>query len=121
MSGGSFSLTVRRQYHHSLQKREAVGGAVEGMPSGMPTPCLDGVRPASTCEGVIELKLLQSNALYESVYVGMPRAKLLILIIFLVRDQEVGGSNPLAPTNSFNKLQAKTSSFLRAKSTFLGG
>src|ERR1041385_4897255 len=24
----------------------------------------------------------------------------------LVRDQEVGGSNPLAPTNSFNNLQA---------------
>jgi hypothetical protein len=23
----------------------------------------------------------------------------------LVRDQEVGGSNPLAPTNSFNNLQ----------------
>jgi hypothetical protein len=24
----------------------------------------------------------------------------------LIRDQEVGGSNPLAPTNSFNNLQA---------------
>ena len=39
----------------------------------------------------------------------------------LIRDQEVGGSNPLAPTNSFNHLQVKASRFLRAKSTFLGG
>jgi hypothetical protein len=29
----------------------------------------------------------------------VPIAKLLILLAFLVRDQEVGGSNPLAPTN----------------------
>jgi hypothetical protein len=36
---------------------------------------------------------------------GMPRAKLLIFFVFLVRDQEVGGSNPLAPTNPFNKSQ----------------
>jgi hypothetical protein len=27
------------------------------------------------------------------------------LTAFLVRDQEAGGSNPLAPTNSFNNLQ----------------
>jgi hypothetical protein len=30
----------------------------------------------------------------------------LSLVERLVRDQEVGGSNPLAPTNSFNNLQA---------------
>ena len=77
------------------------------MPTGMPTPCIDRVRPASTCEGVIELKLLQSNALSKSVYAGMPRAKLLILIIFLVRDQEVGGSNPLAPTNYLSMYAAQ--------------
>jgi hypothetical protein len=29
-----------------------------------------------------------------------------MFIIFTFRDQEVGGSNPLAPTNSFKKLQA---------------
>src|SRR5579863_10148630 len=29
----------------------------------------------------------------------------LSLVERLVRDQEVGGSNPLAPTNSFNNLQ----------------
>jgi hypothetical protein len=37
------------------------------------------------------------------------------------RDQEVGGSNPLAPTNLFNKLQVRTKRFLRAQSTLVGG
>jgi hypothetical protein len=32
-------------------------------------------------------------------------SKLLILFVILVRDQEVGGSNPLAPTNLFNHFQ----------------
>ena len=30
----------------------------------------------------------------------------LSLVEHLVRDQGVGGSNPLAPTNTFNKLQS---------------
>jgi hypothetical protein len=37
----------------------------------------------------------------------MPGANLLILIIILVRDQEVGGSNPLAPTNLFDYLNTQ--------------
>jgi hypothetical protein len=35
---------------------------------------------------------------------GVPRAKLLILLAFVVRDQEAGGSNPLAPTKFFNNI-----------------
>jgi hypothetical protein len=35
-------------------------------------------------------------------------AKLLIFFVILVRDQEVGGSNPLAPTNIFYSLARKT-------------
>ena len=33
-----------------------------------------------------------------------------IVFLLLVRDQEVGGSNPLAPTNFFNKLSDSSSS-----------
>src|SRR5580704_4660792 len=69
------------------------------MPESMPTPCIDGVRRASTVERVTELKPLNWNNLSKSVSTGMPMSKLLILFFFLVRDQEVGGSNPLAPTN----------------------
>ncbi len=39
---------------------------------------------------------------------GVPRAKLLILLAFVVRGQEVGGSNPLAPTNHFNHIHKKS-------------
>ena len=35
----------------------------------------------------------------------MPTSKLLILFVILVRDQEVGGSNPLAPTKFLKDLQ----------------
>jgi len=38
----------------------------------------------------------------------MPTAKLLIFFVILVRDQEVGGSNPLAPTNIFCNLAKET-------------
>ena len=38
----------------------------------------------------------------------MPMAKSFILIVILVRDQEVGGSNPLAPTNPFQSLSQPT-------------
>ena len=31
-----------------------------------------------------------------------------IVFLLLVRDQGVGGSNPLSPTNSFNNLQFRT-------------
>jgi hypothetical protein len=33
----------------------------------------------------------------------------LACFVILVRDQEVGGSNPLAPTNAFNSLRASDS------------
>ena len=44
-------------------------------------------------------KSLQRRTLWHSVAMPMPTSNLLIFWIFLVRDQEVGGSNPLAPTN----------------------
>ncbi len=53
-------------------------------------------------EGVIRSKLLSRNSLSNSISMPMPTAKLLIFLVILVRDQEVGGSNPLAPTNPFN-------------------
>ena len=36
---------------------------------------------------------------------AMPTAKSFIFFVILVRDQEVGGSNPLAPANLFNHLR----------------
>ena len=39
------------------------------------------------------------NNMSQSISTAMPMAKLLIFFIILVRDQEAGGSNPLAPTN----------------------
>jgi hypothetical protein len=45
----------------------------------------------------------------------------LSLVERLVRDQEVGGSNPLAPTNSFNKLASDAGANPGIKSTNVGG
>ena len=48
--------------------------------------------------------LSQGHAMNDTACV--PIAKLLILIAFIVRDQEAGGSNPLAPTNLNQQLTA---------------
>ncbi len=44
------------------------------------------------------------------IYACVPIANLLILLAFVVRDQEVGGSNPLAPTipHKFHPLTGST-------------
>ena len=52
-------------------------------------------------------KFFSHNNLSHSISAAMPLAKLFILFVILVRDQEVGGSNPLAPTKSFNNLHIK--------------
>ncbi len=75
------------------------------MPNTMPTPRIDALLPVSTMEGVIRFKLLSRNSLSKSISMPTPTAKLLIFLVILVRDQEVGGSNPLAPTKLFKHLQ----------------
>jgi hypothetical protein len=71
------------------------------MPNTMPTPCIDGLLPVSTWKGVIGCNLFTWNTLSKPISMPMPIAKLLIFLVILVRDQEAGGSNPLAPTNFF--------------------
>ncbi len=68
------------------------------MPNTMPTLCRDGVRCVSTMRRRSEGKLLVWRNLSQFVSLAMPASNLLILFVILVRDQEVGGSNPLAPT-----------------------
>jgi hypothetical protein len=71
------------------------------MPNTMPTLCIDAVRPVWTRVDVTPANFLSRNNLSQSASIAMPMAKLLILFVILVRDQEVGGSNPLAPTIIF--------------------
>jgi hypothetical protein len=68
------------------------------MPKTMPTPCIDRARRVSTRDRTLKRKFLVRNNLSNSVAIAIPTAKLFILFVILVRDQEVGGSNPLAPT-----------------------
>ena len=51
-------------------------------------------------------KFLSWNNLSQPISSTMPTSKLLIFLVILVLDQEVGGSNPLAPTNLSNHLRA---------------
>jgi hypothetical protein len=75
------------------------------MPKTMPTPCMDTLRRFMT-EGLqVRLKLFLYNNISKSVSFTMPTSKLLIFFVILVRDQEVGGSNPLAPTKFLKDLQ----------------
>ncbi len=68
------------------------------MPKTMPTPCIDTLRCFMTEGPPVSVKFLSWNNISKCVSVTMPTSKLLIFFVILVRDQEVGGSNPLAPT-----------------------
>jgi hypothetical protein len=70
----------------------------------MPTPCIDGALPSATPYWYSWVKWLSASNISKSVLTGMPTSKLFIFFIFLVRDQEVGGSNPLAPTTLFSTI-----------------
>jgi hypothetical protein len=74
------------------------------MPKTMPTPCIDTVLPLVTDHRLMRFNFLSWNNMSKSISTTMPMAKLLIFFVILVRDQEVGGSNPLAPTNYFSYL-----------------
>jgi hypothetical protein len=64
-----------------------------------------------------DYKLLKPSDQEQSITMGVPSAKLLILLAFVVRDQEVGGSNPLAPANPFNHFPALRQQALRQPQT----
>jgi len=65
----------------------------------MPAPHIERARPDATAYASSRVKSLTRDNISESVRTAMPTSKLFILFLILVRDQEVGGSNPLAPTN----------------------
>jgi len=75
------------------------------MPNTMPTLCMERVWRLGTSAGEIGSKRLAGKNVSQLATTAMPIAKSLILLVILVRDQEVGGSNPLAPTNPFNHFQ----------------
>ena len=75
------------------------------MPKTMPTPGIDALRRFTTERHPLRPKLFSWNNISKSISIVMFRSKLLILFVILVRDQEVGGSNPLAPTKSFNHFK----------------
>ena len=52
--------------------------------------------------------MLQQKNLSQPVAMPMPLANSFIFRVFIVRDQEVGGSNPLAPTKFLIDLQKRT-------------
>jgi len=76
------------------------------MPKTMPTPCIDALRRFTTEVLQVRRKFFLRNNIYKCIPLTMLTSKSLILFIILVRDQEVGGSNPLAPTNLFKRLYA---------------
>src|SRR4051812_28562840 len=79
------------------------------MADTMATPCSYPLPPgARSCVGH-RTKSCSINNLSHPRATGSKHPNPLILRRHLVRDQEVGGSNPLAPTNSLNKLEAHTS------------
>src|SRR5262245_41874051 len=68
------------------------------MPETMPTPCMDALRQPCTGRAKNYSKWLMRKNLAQPVSIPLSTSKLLIFFVFLVRDQEAGGSNPLAPT-----------------------
>src|SRR5579885_1528182 len=60
------------------------------------------------------------NKVSQPIALPMPTSKSFIFRVFIVRDQEVGGSNPLAPTNSFNTYKRQNHPTMRERAN-LGG
>ena len=83
------------------------------VPNTGPTPRIEALRrlaiPPVTGRILGSPKPLIAGSLAQprtmNLTASVPMANLLIFRGFIVRDQEVGGSNPLAPTISFNNLQ----------------
>jgi hypothetical protein len=69
----------------------------EAVPNSVPTPYID--RLFSLASGAFAewYKSLETSSGWQSSVMVVPSANLLILREFLVPDQEVGSSNPLAP------------------------
>ena len=68
------------------------------VPIFVPTPCIEGSRAVASALARTSRKPLKTSTLAQFLATVRSTAKLLILHGLLVMDQEVGGSNPLAPT-----------------------
>ena len=71
------------------------------MPIFVPTPRIEALRAVASALLGNAWKSLKTSNLAQLLAIVGNVAKSLKVRGFLVRDQEVGGSNPLAPTNSF--------------------
>jgi hypothetical protein len=71
------------------------------VPIFVPTPRIEALRAVASVPWETAWKPLKTSNLAQLLAIVSNVAKSLKIRGFLVRDQEVGGSNPLAPTNSF--------------------
>jgi hypothetical protein len=74
------------------------------VPNIVPTPCIEALFAVASVPGSVSPKRLKTSNDGETRAAVVPIAKSLILGGFMVRDQEVGGSNPLAPTRNHFKV-----------------
>ena len=70
----------------------------------MPTLCMDGVGRVPAVRRRTARKFFNWCNLSQPVSSTLPTAELPILFVILVRDQEAGGSNPLATAKLLNRL-----------------
>ena len=75
------------------------------MADTMATPCSEWLLLIVRRNGLKRQNCSDMNDIWVPIVTSSNRAKSLTPRRHLVRDQEAGGSNPLAPTNQINNLQ----------------
>jgi hypothetical protein len=71
----------------------------KSVPSFVPTPRIEDLRTFASAGARARWNSLITGNNSQCLATTVPSAKCLTILRFMVRDQEAGGSNPLAPTN----------------------